>query len=343
MNKVLVVIPTLNESNTIQNVVAHLLRDLPQGWSFHFVVVDGGSTDGTQALVEKIASTRSDLNLLHNDKKFQSAGVNLAVEKYGQVADFLIRCDAHALYPAMFISKLLQSILSHEANSIVVPMDSIGKNCLQKAIAWVSDTIIGSGGSAHRGGKVSAYVDHGHHALFKMEVFKKLGGYREDFSHNEDAEFDCRLRKIGGRVYLDSEIRLQYYPRATLSKLWRQYFNYGIGRSRTVRCHPDSLKLRQLLVPLHMAMSAFCFLFAYLFPWLLVLPLLYLSILTIVSMLLVIKHRSVCALMSGLAALVMHTSWSLGFYWGMLSVHETVWKKTDYDSLKGNQDESVRN
>ena len=335
MSNVLIVIPTLNESTSIANVLGHLSRDLPKDFTFYFVVVDGGSNDGTQDIVDKIAATRSDLTLLHNDKRIQSAGVNLAVEQYGKTADFLIRCDAHAFYPPMFIAKLLQSINCHKADSIVVPMDSIGKNCLQKAIAWVSDTVIGSGGSAHRGGQLSGYVDHGHHALFKMPIFKKVGGYREDFSHNEDAEFDCRLRKFGGRIYLDSEIRLQYYPRESLTKLWRQYFNYGKGRSRTVRCHPDSLKLRQLLVPLHLALTLFCFLFAYVFPWLLVLPLLYVSTLTIVSMLLVIKHQSLCAFMSGLAAFTMHTSWSLGFYWGMLSVQETLWEKSESHALKG--------
>lgn len=335
MINVLVVIPTFNESSTIKNVIKLLTCDLPQDFNFRFVVVDGGSFDGTQDIVHKIAATRSDLTLLHNDKKIQSAGINLAVKKYGETADILIRCDAHALYPRMFIAKLLASINRHEADSIVVPMDSIGKNCLQKAIAWISDTIIGSGGSAHRGGKASDFVDHGHHALFKMQAFKKIGGYREDFSHNEDAEFDCRLRKVGGRIYLDAEIRLQYYPRATLIKLWRQYFNYGKGRSRTVRCHPTSLKLRQLLVPLHLAASIFSFLIAFLFPWLLIIPSLYISALLFVSVLLMFKHRSICASMSGLAAFVMHTSWSLGFYWGLMSVRESAWIRDDAYSFKG--------
>lgn len=335
MINVLVVIPTFNESNTIQNVIKRLASDLPQDFNFQFIVVDGGSSDRTQDIVQRIAATRSDLTLLHNDKKIQSAGINLAVEKFGQATDFLIRCDAHALYPPMFIAKLLASIDRHEAESIVVPMDSIGKNCIQKAIAWISDSIIGSGGAAHRGGKASDFVDHGHHALFKMQAFKKVGGYREDFSHNEDAEFDCRLRKIGGRIYLDAEIRLQYYPRATLIKLWRQYFNYGKGRSRTVRCHPTSLKVRQLLVPLHLAASVFCLLIAFLFPWLLILPSFYVLALLFVSVLLMFKHRSICASMTGLAAFVMHTSWSLGFYWGLMSVRESPWKRDEAYSFKG--------
>lgn len=325
MSSALVVIPTLNESFNIKTVIESLCSDLPNSIDFTFVVVDGGSQDGTQDIVEQLAQSIKHMHLLHNPKKLQSAGVNLAVTHFGKHADFLIRCDAHAIYPPQFITRLLETITSSGADSVVVPMDSIGQNCLQKAIAWVSDTIVGSGGSAHRGGKLSGFVDHGHHAAFRVSTFLQVGGYAESFSHNEDAEFDCRQRKLGAKIYLDSGIRLQYYPRATASTLWKQYFGYGKGRSRTIRRHPDSMRLRQLAVPLHFLTSLLCLVFGTFFPLVLILPILYFSVLTAVSILLAVKHRSWCGLLAGFAAFVMHTSWSIGFYWGVLSLKESVW------------------
>jgi hypothetical protein len=37
-------------------------------------------------------------------------------------------------------------------------------------------------------------------AAFRMDTFRNCGGYDETFTHNEDAEFDCRQTRLGGRV-----------------------------------------------------------------------------------------------------------------------------------------------
>jgi succinoglycan biosynthesis protein ExoA len=205
-------------------------------------------------------------------------------------------------------------------------MDSSGASCLQKAVAWISDTPAGSGGSAHRGARRSGFVDHGHHAAFRMDRFRRVGGYDETFTHNEDAEFDCRQRALGAKIYLDADIRVAYHPRATLAGLWRQYFAYGRGRSRTVRRHPGSVRARQLAVPLHLAVCALALFVA---PWSRVLlwwPALYLIFLSATSISLSVRHSSACGLLSGPAAIAMHTAWALGFYWGLLSVREQLWR-----------------
>ncbi len=85
-----------------------------------------------------------------------------------------------------------------------------------------------------------------------MASFVATGGYDETFRQNEDAEFDNRLTARGGRVFLDADIRIGYHPRSGFRGLWRQYFNYGFGRSRTARRHPATIRLRQLLVPAHL-------------------------------------------------------------------------------------------
>lgn len=328
---VLLVIPALNESRCIASVIDTLLSGVPDDLKTICVVADGGSVDGTQSIVEEIRVKRPQVLLMNNPKKLQSAGVNEAVKNYGDNAKYLVRCDAHANYPEDFIKKLLVSLEETNADAIVVPMDSIGITRLQKAIAWVSDTPIGSGGSAHRGGRRSGYVDHGHHAAFKMDVFRKTGGYDESFSHNEDAEFDCRQRHLGFRIFLDSKIRVGYFPRETISGLWRQYFGYGRGRSRTVRKHPSSLRLRQFAVPVNLVISGFSLIASAWFSWLIIWPVFYVLALVYFSVKLAIKHRSASGLLAGLAAFVMHTSWALGFLNGMLTIREKKWS---LDQLK---------
>jgi succinoglycan biosynthesis protein ExoA len=206
-------------------------------------------------------------------------------------------------------------------------MDSVGDGCLQRAVAWVSDSPIGSGGSAHRGGRQSRFVDHGHHAAMKIESFRRAGGYAETFSHNEDAEFDCRLRALGGKIYLDTDIRIKYQPRSSLAKLFKQYFNYGKGRSRTVRRHPTSFKVRQFAVPAFMSACAIAIILSPLMPLLLMLPAFYIFVLAATSLSITMKKRSVCGLLAGPAAMTMHVSWALGFISGILLLREAPWNR----------------
>jgi succinoglycan biosynthesis protein ExoA len=323
---VLVVVPTLDEARTIEGVLAALADDLPPAARVRFVVADGGSTDGTRDIVRRLAAERADLHLLDNPKRLQSAAVNLAVRTFGADCGVLVRCDAHAAYPAGYLRKLLEALDREGADAVVVPMDSAGSACLSKAVAWVSDTPLGSGGSAHRGGRRSGFVDHGHHAAFRMESFRRAGGYDESYTHNEDAELDCRQRALGSRIFLDADIRIGYGPRGTFKGLAKQYFGYGRGRSRTVRRHPGSMRARQLAVPLHVVLCALALVAAPWWPLALLWPGSYAAALAVASVGLALRHRSPCGLLCGPAALVMHAAWAAGFLGGLAFVRERPWR-----------------
>jgi succinoglycan biosynthesis protein ExoA len=151
-----------------------------------------------------------------------------------------------------------------------------------------------------------------------MERFRSLGGYDETFAHNEDAEYDCRLRKAGGTIYMDAALRVQYRPRQSLWALARQYRRYGLGRSGTVLRHPDSLRLRQLAVPSAMVVIAACLGAAVIYPWTLVIPAAYGLVILGTSVLMALRKRSLYGLVTGPAAVVMHASWAFGFIQGLL-------------------------
>jgi succinoglycan biosynthesis protein ExoA len=325
--RALLVIPTLNEVAHIAEVLDQLLDTPNDSVQLQVVVADGGSQDDTCQLVSQLARRDARVRLLHNSARIQSAAVNLAVRRYGEENDVLIRCDAHADYPPRFCARLVETLERTQADAVVVPLDSRGETPLQKAIAWVSNSPVGTGGSAHRAGTQSGFVDHGHHAAFRLRSFRSAGGYDQSFTHNEDAELDCRQRALGARIYLDAELRVGYSPRKTLAALYRQYFKYGEGRSRTVRRHPHSLRLRQLAVPGHLALSLMAVLAAPWLPWGLLWPALYLATLTAVSGKLAIEHRSPYGLLGVAAAVTMHTAWALGFFTGLVAHRERLWAR----------------
>jgi len=175
------------------------------------------------------------------------------------------------------------------------------------------DTRLGSGGAAHRGGTVSGYIDHGHHAGFDLQWFRKLGGYDETFSHNEDAEYDHRVIASGGAIFLDAETRIGYVPRGSVLALVRQYFNYGKGRARTCIKHDKKLKIRQLLpiilvIGLMMSLLGGVIHTAFLTP-----VFLYAALLVGISIYMCALKRSLCGLWSCIILASMHLGWGTGF------------------------------
>jgi succinoglycan biosynthesis protein ExoA len=328
MARVVAVIPTLDEAASIETIIRALAREKDRIPGLEIVVADGGSRDGTQRIVTRLTVELPYLYLINNTARIQSAAVNLAARLWSGRADVMVRCDAHTLYQERHIERLIATLGCTGAASVVIPMDSMGETGFQKAVAWVSDSFVGSGGSAHRGGRASGYVDHGHHAAFQLPVFLSVGGYDESFTHNEDAELDCRLTARGHVIYLDADIRVAYSARASAASLWRQYFLYGRGRSRTMRKHPGSLRLRQLAVPAHGGLLLASVLLAAVTGNLIWLawPALYVAALAFASLELALRKRSLWGLLSGPAAAIMHTSWACGMAAGLLFVRERAWE-----------------
>ena len=311
---ILAVIPTLNEERHIETCIRslmagdHRLREIP------LVVADGGSTDRTVEIVERLKSEFPNLQVIHNPKRLQAAAMNLAVADVSTAGTrYIVRCDAHSIYPAGFILSVAKTLESTGAASVVIPMDAVGDTCFERANAWIVDTPLGSGGSVHRGGKVSGYVDHGHHAGFDIRMYRQVGGYDETFSHNEDAEYDERVAQAGGKIYLDADIRIRYIPRGSVSRLSKQYFNYGKGRARNVRKHGQRLKIRQALPIFALVASAAGLIASPIFPPALVLPLGYAGVLIGASVAVAAWKQSSCGLLAGLISGTMHMSWAAGF------------------------------
>lgn len=312
-SRIVVAIPALNEAAHIETTIRTLIGDDPRMRDVRIVCADAGSTDATRAIVERLRDEFINVSLIDNPQRLAGAGVNAVARAFAGRADVLVRCDAHAGYPRGFVFGVSESLLRREAVSVVVAMDSRGQTCFQKANAWAVDLPIGSGGAAHRGGRRSGYVDHGHHAAFRLEAFNRLGGYDPSFATNEDAELDVRFAKAGGRIYLDADWRIDYYPRATLRAVWKQYRAYGRGRARNLRKHALRPKLRQTIPAVNLLALCGALAIAPLVPWALAAPALYVGALGAASVVVAIRERSWCGFGSGLALGAMHTAWAFGF------------------------------
>lgn len=308
-----VVIPCLNEVEHIKGICVPLLE-----LSYDVFVADGGSDDGTLAVLAELASRYNSLHLIHNPDKIQSAGINRVARLNSEHYHYMIRIDAHAEYPQDYCQVLLDEIKTNDAKSVVVSLRNKSTSFIQQTICYAQDSLMGNGGSRHRNKvKQGFYTDHGHHAIFDLETFLVLDGYDESFVANEDAEFDLRLVRHGAKIWHTEKTFVYYYPRDSYAKLSRQYYRYGFGRCSTFIKHKSKLKVRQIL-PVFVSAA---FVLAVLSPvsfyfgipaLMLLLLIVFLSVVEAI-----VKRRSASVLIF-IPVLVMNISWGIGFLHRML-------------------------
>jgi succinoglycan biosynthesis protein ExoA len=311
---VLTVVPCLNEAAHIGALLECLLGDPANR---RIVVADGGSTDGTRAIVRKMAAGEPRIALLDNPERIQSAGINRAVARFGTGATWLARVDAHALYPADYVSRLLAVAREQAVDAVVVRMETRAAHGFARAVAAAQNSRLGTGGAAHRTGAGASasggLVEHGHHALMRIAAFTAAGGYCEAMACNEDAELDLRMIAQGARIWLAPDVPVTYFPRGTARALFRQYLRYGEGRATTTRRHRRQLRARQAL-PLAIAPACALALAAPFAPALALPAAGWALLCQGWGLALALRQRRADVALAGSAAMIMHLGWSAG-YW----------------------------
>ncbi|MFS8046210.1 glycosyltransferase family 2 protein [Rhizobium sp. BR 314] len=312
-----IVIPCLNEERHIEPLIGKLKQALDE-LDARIVVADGGSSDRTRDIVREIAARDPRVLLIDNPKRLQSAAINLAIETFGDGYEYFIRIDAHGDYPDDYCQTLVREAGATEADSVVVAMRTMGFSAFQKATAVAQNSKLGNGGSKHREGAKGHWAEHGHHALMRVAAFRAVGGYDETFSHNEDAELDYRLHKAGYRIWLTDKTAMTYYPRASISTLFKQYLGYGRGRARNILKHRSMPSLRQML-PLAVV-PIFIGAFLAILNWIAVIPVSLWAVACIAyGFWIAVGQRNPYGPLAAISAMVMHFAWSMGFWMEVLS------------------------
>jgi succinoglycan biosynthesis protein ExoA len=310
--RVAIIMPTLNEAEGIGWLLAQFSRE-PVDRVVDILVADGGSTDGTRDIVRDASRCDDRIRLIDNPDVIQAAGINKAAAMVKADVDILIRIDAHANYPNDYVQKILDAFAQSGAAMVAIRLKSNGFTTRQRGIAAASNSRFGTGGSAHRVGGFSGFIDHGHHAGMDRAMFDQIGGYDESFVANEDAEFDARVRAAGGRIWLAGDIEIAYHPRPTFSALFRQYRRYGQGRAQNWAKHREALRPRQIAPVLIVSACGAALALAPILPLMLFVPVTYVATISAATVGLLRRTPRLSTLLAAPAMIVMHWAWGIGF------------------------------
>ncbi len=322
---VTVIVPCFNEEATIGALLSAILRQTFPLDRLEVVIADGLSRDGTRDVIARFKRENPVLRIdvINNDERTIPSGLNRAIQ--ASSGSVIVRLDAHSIPIPEYVERCVLA-LEHDLGDNVGGVWSIvpgGSGPMARGIAAAAAHPLGAGDALYRLGGTARTVDTVPFGAFRRELLSRVGGFDERLLTNEDYEFNFRVRRAGGRVWLDPNIRSEYVARGSLPELARQYWRYGLWKFRMLIRHPRSLRWRQAVPPIFvftiLGLAALAPFWHQARVGLALLAALYLAALILAGADMALRRRDARILPAGMAALAtMHFAWGGGFLWSVL-------------------------
>jgi len=319
-----IIIPCRNEKDHIKNFLWNLIKQDYNNKNLEIIIIDGNSQDGTKDIIQQFIKKYKNMKLLINPDKIVPISLNMGIKKAR--GEIIIRMDVHALYPKDYISKLVYWIKKLEADNVGGQCETVSftQSLKSKAIAAASASFIAVGNAWFRTGtRQLREVDTVPFGCYKKDVFKKIGLFDEELVRNQDDEFNFRLKKAGGKIYLIPDIVITYFARSNFIKLFKQYFQYGYWKTKILKKHkslaafrhvvPASFILFLLSFPLVYIIKNYIYFFMFCIGFYLLLLLFY-SLKEIIKK----KINPLALFLSMTSIFIMHISYGTGFLKGII-------------------------
>ena len=212
-----IAIPILNEEKFLQACIESVLNfELSDDLIIKIYIIDGGSSDQSLDIARTFVKNFSNIQLLHNKKRIQSAAMNLIIKK-GK-GDYIMRLDAHTIFDKNYLKACIETSLRTNADNVGGVLETLpGDNSYGASVVQaITTNKFGVGNSEFRIGSEERASDTVPFGFFKTSIFKKIGLFDERLVRAQDYEFNRRIIKFGGKVWLNPNIKANYYNQPTL-------------------------------------------------------------------------------------------------------------------------------
>ncbi len=232
---------------------------------FEFLFVDDGSKDGFQEFIKSYNSPSGlKLGSIYQENKgpgeARNNGMRIAKGEY------FIFVDSDCMFPPHWLRTIDEAVEANNYEAFGGP-DTCHESFspLLKAINYSMTSIIGTGGTRGNKKSVAKFYPRSFNMGVHRKVFANIGGMNK-LRHGQDMDFSQRIYDAGYKVGLVADAFVYHKRRTSLSKFYRQIFNWGVARINLANSHPSMLKPVHLLPAMVILGLLFLLLFTLIFP-----------------------------------------------------------------------------
>jgi len=190
-----VIVPAWNEENTILKTIFSILKlNYPKN-KLSVVVVDDGSTDNTWKVVQRFAKNKQ-VKLLRKENGGKYTALNYALKS---IDTELVGClDADSFVHPEALKRIVSKFEDKEVMA-VTPSIKVHEPKGFLALIQKTEYIFGIFLRKVLYALNSIYITPGPLSIFRVSVFKELGGYRHAYN-TEDIEIAMRMQKNNMKI-----------------------------------------------------------------------------------------------------------------------------------------------
>ncbi|NQS90703.1 glycosyltransferase family 2 protein, partial [Patescibacteria group bacterium] len=243
-----IIIPCRNEEKFIDKCLDSIISQNYSRGRLEILVVDGRSEDETRKIVAGYTSKYPFIKLLDNSAKITPVAMNIGIRK--AKGDVIILVNAHSILDGNFLKYSIEYLIKTGADAVGGTLRTVNDNysIIAQAIPLAADSVFGTGGRRYRTRTKEGWVkDTLPYCAYHKEIFKEIGLIDEELIRTQDAEFNYRILRHGGKIYYTPKIKSSLHIRPTLKKLCQQHFQYGYLRASLTQKIGILLTWRQLI------------------------------------------------------------------------------------------------
>jgi len=242
------VIATRNEARYLPALLDSLAASEYPVERLEVLIVDGESTDGTREVAQGYLPRLPGLRVIANPQRITPAAFNRGIE--ASHGDYVGLVSGHSTLGPSYVAETVAAFerLGADADCVGGTYANVGEGFWGEVIAQLISSPAVVGDAKFRFSQQEQRVDTVT-GTYRREVFDRIGLYDERLLRNQDNEFNARLRRAGGKIFLVPRIRMAYQVRGTLRGALTQFFRNGKWTIYTQLLHPYAMSPRHF-VPL---------------------------------------------------------------------------------------------
>ena len=247
-----VAITTYSEGEYLDSLLSDLERQDIDDLQIEIIILEAGNYTISRA-TKHLGAMTGRLNFINRPGLSRTESLNYIFKMAkGQV---IVRLDARSHISATYLKDIFKLSMDTGAENVGGVMVPIGRTKKQELVANIMKHPLSLGGAKSRNQSYRGIADSVYLGAFNKEkcVF---GDEWFDSKHpkiSEDSDLNYRLRLNGGKVFVDSAIKVEHFPRESLGKFFRLCLNYGVGRGLFIIKHRVFSAYRQVVPPLAFA------------------------------------------------------------------------------------------